>query len=370
MATPRSRILTGAVLVTPASTSVQERTAARMLVEEIAKRTNVHLPVSSQWPADTRAVIALGPLSTAAAWAGAGLRGAPAAAGPGREGYRVVVNGGARRAPTVLVLGERCARRAVRRGAAAPRAAHDSRVAADPRVAGDCLDSQRRPARPSARLSSEDERVRCLGRPDVGAIHPRPGDLRHQRDRADPAALGRCARQPALPAAADRHDGRDVAHRRRVRAGRLDLVSGDGPGLRRSETGGVRAEGMGRGVFEAAAHRRHLRARRRSGPHAAEAPDGAAREADGQPAQVPSEGADVDVAAGLHEGMDGRVLRDPEDRAGVAHRRRVRTRRCATVCPSCARRRPKRYRIRHLSGHHAQPAAASTRCRTGTSRMR
>jgi hypothetical protein len=49
--------------------------------------------------------MALGPQATAAAWAGAGLRGAAAAANPGRDGYRLAVNRAARRAPTVLVLG-------------------------------------------------------------------------------------------------------------------------------------------------------------------------------------------------------------------------------------------------------------------------
>ena len=47
----------------------------------------------------------------------------------------------------------------------------------------------------------------------VGAVHPRSGGLRHQRRRADPAALRRRRRQPALPAAADGDDGRDVADR-------------------------------------------------------------------------------------------------------------------------------------------------------------
>jgi hypothetical protein len=97
--------LTAAAVVTPASMSAQEGTAVRMLVEEISKRTNVRLSVSSEWPAETRPVIALGPLATAATWAGPGLRGAPAAATPGREGYRVSVNSNARRAATVLVLG-------------------------------------------------------------------------------------------------------------------------------------------------------------------------------------------------------------------------------------------------------------------------
>jgi hypothetical protein len=98
--------LARAAVVTPATASLQERTAVRVLVEEIAKRTNVRLPVSPQWPADTVPAIVVGPLATSSTWAGPGLRGAPAAGGsPGREGYRVAVHAGGRSAPTVLVLG-------------------------------------------------------------------------------------------------------------------------------------------------------------------------------------------------------------------------------------------------------------------------
>ena len=56
---------------------------------------------------------------------------------------------------------------------------------------------------------------------------------------------------------------------RRLRPGRLDLVSGDGPGLRRPEDGRVRPRGMGRGVPQAAPDRRGLRARRRPRSHPA-----------------------------------------------------------------------------------------------------
>ena len=88
--------LTRATVVTPAGMSLQERTAVRVLVEEVAKRTNIRLPVSTQWPADSVPVIAVGPIDTAPAWAGAGLRGAPAAGPrPNAEGYRVAVNPGA-----------------------------------------------------------------------------------------------------------------------------------------------------------------------------------------------------------------------------------------------------------------------------------
>ena len=109
-------------------------------------------------------------------------------------------------------------------------------------------------------------------------------------DRADPAALRRRRRQPALPAAAAADDGRDVADRRRLRPRRLDLVSGDGRGLRRPEDGRVRAEGVGRGVQAPAADRRRLRPRRRPRPHRAEALFALLEKQAAKPAQVSPEG--------------------------------------------------------------------------------
>jgi hypothetical protein len=97
--------LTQATIVAPATLNVQERTAVRVLVEEVEKRTRVRLPVSAQWPAETVPAIAVGPLATSSNWAGAGLRGLASATAPGREGYRLVVSSAGRRAPTVLVLG-------------------------------------------------------------------------------------------------------------------------------------------------------------------------------------------------------------------------------------------------------------------------
>jgi hypothetical protein len=97
--------LAHATVVVPGAQTLQERTAVRVLVEEIEKRTSIHLPVSEQWPAENIAAIAVGPLATSAHWASAGLGGLPSAAAPGREGYRIVVNPGARRAPTLLILG-------------------------------------------------------------------------------------------------------------------------------------------------------------------------------------------------------------------------------------------------------------------------
>jgi hypothetical protein len=97
--------ITRATIVTPANLSLPERTAVRVLVEEVARRTTVRMPVATQWPAASVPAIAVGPLATASTWAGAGLRGAASAATPGREGYRVALNPSGRSAPTVLVLG-------------------------------------------------------------------------------------------------------------------------------------------------------------------------------------------------------------------------------------------------------------------------
>ena len=97
--------LAGAAIVTPAVLNVQERTAVRVLVEEIEKRTAIRLPVSAQWPAGTVPAIAVGPVLTSSDWAAAGLRNLPAAPAPGREGYRLAINPAARQAPTVIVLG-------------------------------------------------------------------------------------------------------------------------------------------------------------------------------------------------------------------------------------------------------------------------
>ncbi len=65
--------------------------------------------------------------------------------------------------------------------------------------------------RPSAWLSAQDQLLRRLGPAAVGAVHPRPGRLRHQRHRADPAPIRRRRRQPAFSAAAAGDDGRHVA---------------------------------------------------------------------------------------------------------------------------------------------------------------
>jgi hypothetical protein len=97
--------VTRATVVTPAGLNVQERTAVRVLVEEVARRTNVRMPVATEWPADSVAVIAVGPVASSSNWAARGLRNAGAAANPAHEGYRLSLNKTGRGAPTVLVLG-------------------------------------------------------------------------------------------------------------------------------------------------------------------------------------------------------------------------------------------------------------------------
>jgi len=97
--------LARATIVTPSTLTIPERTAVRVLVEEIERRTTVRLPVASQWPTGTVPVIGIGPLATASSWAAAGLRNVAPASAPGAEGYRIIVSAAVRAAPTVLVLG-------------------------------------------------------------------------------------------------------------------------------------------------------------------------------------------------------------------------------------------------------------------------
>jgi hypothetical protein len=97
--------LKGAAIVTPVSLNLQERTAVRVLVEEVAKRTNLRLAVATTWPAESVPAIAVGPLATAPQWASSALRNAGTAAAPGREGFRLAVSTGGGAAPRVLVLG-------------------------------------------------------------------------------------------------------------------------------------------------------------------------------------------------------------------------------------------------------------------------
>ena len=298
--------LHGAVIVISARATPRERKAVQLLVDQVQRRTQVTLPVQTSWPAAGRAVISVarigtlpggGPASPTAGLATPGAEGFQLAASATGSAAQVAVAGADERGVLFgvgrLLRELRLARGAVGAGGG-PASVHDATNA---------------PARASARLPAQDQLVRRLDRRDVGAVHRRSGGIRHQRDRADPAQVRRRRRQPALHAAADGDDGRDVAHGRRLRPRRLDLVSRARQGLRRPSHCGSGGEGVGRGFQASAARRRRPGAGRRPRPHRASAHVRAPRAPDREPAPVSPERDDVAVAARLHRGLDEPVLR-------------------------------------------------------------
>ena len=255
-----------------------------------------------------------------------------------------------------LCRGQRRPRRAVRRRASAALAAHDQRRGHAARRSAHRDRAESAASRPPVGLPAQDQLLRRLDGGHVGAVHPRPGRIRHECHRADPAALGRRRRQPALPAAADADDDRDVAAGRRLRDRPLDLVSGDGPRLLRPQDGRVRLERVERRLPPVAAHRCGVRSRRRSRPHPAQAPDGVAGETSSGPPPLPSQGADVGFAAELQPGVAGRVLRHPAERAaGLAGRCGRRSADPHQPGP-VAGRGSKALPHPRLPRHHAQPS--------------
>ena len=94
-----------AVVVTAADLSKQERTAVRVLVEEVEKRTTTRLPIVTTWPAADVPVIAVGTWTTATRWAGPARAAVMAGTRPGHEGYRLRLDLAARSAPTAVVAG-------------------------------------------------------------------------------------------------------------------------------------------------------------------------------------------------------------------------------------------------------------------------
>ena len=154
--------------------------------------------------------------------------------------------------------------------------------------------------------------------------------------------------------------------RRRLRPGRLDLVSGDGQRLLRSRDGRVRAEGMGRSVPAAAAHRCGLRARRRSRPHRAEVPDGAARESRPKCCTGIIRKAQMWVSPqSFNQDWMDEFLGDPEDQqpawlSGVVFGPQVRM-----SLPELRAAVPAAISDSPLSRHHAQPPVRSIPCPIG-----
>ena len=182
-----------------------------MLIEEVEKRTQIHLERVTAIPAGTtRPIIAIGQsqnFRTLAATLASQLSGGSVTP----EGYRIRVD--ASKSPaTVMVAGNDLRGvlfgvgrllRSLQFGKGSLSVSSDLRVEASPATP---LRGHQLGYRPKTNsydgwtVAMWEQYIRDLAR------------LRRQRDRADSAALGRRRRQPALPAAADENDGRDVAH--------------------------------------------------------------------------------------------------------------------------------------------------------------
>ena len=216
-----------AVIVVGNNPAPRMKKAAVMLAEEIEKRTQLRLKtVAAQKPGSPAIVIASAGGRCCGRLLGFDLRrrrGGPCHCDRQRRARRD--------------LRQRLSAAAVSNGAPEARTGFGVERSQRTKNAG---------ARSSTRLPSQDQFLRRLERADVGAVHPRTGNLREQHRGTDAAKYGRRCRQPAFPVAADRDDGGDVAHRRRVRPGCVGVVS------RRwtrdysdSENGRGRAEGVG-----------------------------------------------------------------------------------------------------------------------------
>lgn len=97
--------LKDAVVVAPPGLSGAEKKAVAMLIEEVEKRAHIRWPATNGWPASSTRVVAVGPRSRLADFAGPGAT--ELAAGSevkGAEGYRLCVRRGQGQ-PAVLVIG-------------------------------------------------------------------------------------------------------------------------------------------------------------------------------------------------------------------------------------------------------------------------
>ena len=224
------------MVVVPDGMSGPENKAVRLLVEEVRARAGIAWEVVLRWPSSAVPIIAIGPDRLLRSDTSPIRDHIPLqpTAGDAREGYRIRTLRGGNDAPAVLVAGNDA--RGVLFGVGRLLLAMNmspGKVTLPEPLNLD-LGAEVPAARPSARLSAQDQFLRRLGPAAVGAVHPRAGRLRHQRHRADPAPLRRRRRQPPLSPAPAGDDGRDVEALRRLRARRLDLVPGDGRRLRRS----------------------------------------------------------------------------------------------------------------------------------------
>ena len=98
--------LTTAVVVCPASLTLPEQKAVKMLVAEAAQRSSVEWVVANEWPDEKVAVIAVGQASAAGSFAGPYQEGfLIPAPGEGPEGFHLWVAKDKRSAPAVFVAG-------------------------------------------------------------------------------------------------------------------------------------------------------------------------------------------------------------------------------------------------------------------------
>jgi hypothetical protein len=99
--------LRNAVIVTPQQPSRIEAKAIALLVDEVRKRTLVHLlEVVRVWPEQSQPVIAVGTVAELLNFGGPFAKKLASQPGVnGAEGYRIVVEKGGRTAPSVLVIG-------------------------------------------------------------------------------------------------------------------------------------------------------------------------------------------------------------------------------------------------------------------------
>jgi hypothetical protein len=93
-----------AVVVAPADLTGRERKAVEMLVDEVAKRSQIRWPVARDWPSDGAPVIAVGTPASLMHLAAAASELEAESDIPGAEGYRIRVRG-TDAAPTVIVAG-------------------------------------------------------------------------------------------------------------------------------------------------------------------------------------------------------------------------------------------------------------------------
>lgn len=93
-----------ATVVTPARLEKVERTAVRVLLEEVEKRTTIRLPTSSEWPADGSPVIVVGPRGRAREFGGP-YQESRELSQLEPEGYRLLTGTAPEGTPVVWVLG-------------------------------------------------------------------------------------------------------------------------------------------------------------------------------------------------------------------------------------------------------------------------